>query len=250
MNVLTSFSGAGFTTALKTLDLTNNQLSALSGTGLNGLTVLKISNNKLASLAPNITGLTSIPANTAELGNNCLVAGSLSSSLITWLDAKSVASPLWSVQNSTYCPAASTPQTMWFFGTDGNWNNTSNWYSNVGLTTGISPKIRPDASNNVIILSNVSQNSTYNLNPPVQAIVKTLQVTGNTIISIPIRNGGGYTYTTNLPGDYNDITWTSSDPAVTITYATPVEQAQTTVEVNGKNIVITPGTKARMDSSG
>lgn len=87
---------------------------------------------------------------------------------------------------------------MWFFGTDGNWNNTTNWYSNGGLTTGISPKLRPDASNNVIIISNVSQNTTYNLNAPVQAIIKTLQVTGNATISIPIINGGGYTITTNL----------------------------------------------------
>lgn len=136
---------------------------------------------------------------------------------------------------------------MWFFGTDGNWNNQSNWYYDAGLETGISPKLRPDAADNVIVLSNVIFNTGNGARP---ATVKTLQVLGDANIAIPIRNGGGYTYTTSLAGDNNDITWTSSDPAVTITYATPVAQATTTVEVNGKNIIITPGTKARMQITG
>ena len=102
----------------------------------------------------------------------------------------------------------------------------------------------------MIIISNVSQNTTYNLNTPVQAIIKTLQVTGNATISIPIINGGGYTVTTALAGNNNDIMWIASDPAVTITYVQPEEQAATTVTVVGKNITVTPGTKARMTVSG
>ena len=56
--------------------------------------------------------------------------------------------------------------------------------------------------------------------------------------------------TTALAGNNNDIMWIASDPAVTITYVQPEEQAATTVTVVGKNITVTPGTKARMTVSG
>ncbi len=35
---------------------------------------------------------------------------------------------------------------------------------------------------------------------------------------------------------------------MTINYATPAAQAETTVQVNGKNIIITPGTKSVMNA--
>lgn len=133
---------------------------------------------------------------------------------------------------------------MYFFGIDGNWNNTSNWYDE--NENPITLKLRPDAANNVIILSNVSQNAVYNGNIAVPASIKTLQVLGAAIISIPITNNGSASaLTTTLTGSNNDIIWTPTDPDVTITYATPDAQATTTtVTVSGKDITVTPGAKA------
>lgn len=120
-----------------------------------------------------------------------------------------------------------------------NWYQPDNWSGDVTCQSS-APKLRPDPSDNVIVLANVAKNEVSPSTPAPGATVKTLQVLQDSVISIPIRNGGGYTYTTSLAGDNNDITWTSSDPAVTITYAAPAAQAEATVVVNGKNITITP----------
>lgn len=67
LNLLTSFSSAGLTTAMNNLNLSGNQLSSFSGEKLTGLTTLNLSSNKISSLASNMTTLTSIAPNTASL---------------------------------------------------------------------------------------------------------------------------------------------------------------------------------------
>ena len=213
-NQLTSFSGTSLKN-INELNLYSNQLTSFSAAGMESVNILGLDDNRISSINANIFQ-TNIPLNNsmASFGSNCLDRSSLPQNIANWLDDASADD--WTLRNGS-CPPL--PSTMRFFGTDGNWNNQANWYYDEALTQGISPKLRPDAADNVIVLSNLLFNTGEGARP---ATVKTLQVLGDANVAIPIRNGGGYTYTTNLVGDNNDITWTSSDPAVTIAYATPV----------------------------
>lgn len=84
---------------------------------------------------------------------------------------------------------------MYFFGTSPNptdWNQQTNWYTDVLHKTPITLKSRPDGADNAIILTDVSRNT------GLPAVVKTLQVRDSTI-SIPISNTVGTALATQMP---------------------------------------------------
>lgn len=206
----------------------------MSGAGLSNLTTLILDDNLVSSLSDEILD---ISLSQGQFHTNCLVRSSLSPALVAWLDT--YASDDWEVRSAS-CAAA--PSTMYFFGTfpdSTDWDQQANWYTDALHTTPSTLKSRPDAADNVIILTDVFENT------GIAATVKTLEVRDDAVISIPITNNASLSsLTTALAGDNNDITWTALDPAVTITYAEPVEQVTTTVTVSGKDITVTPGSKA------
>ena len=53
------------------------------------------------------------------------------------------------------------------------------------------------------------------------------------------------TIVTNFPGNNNDIVWTAKDPNVRIKYLAPAG-ITTTVSVEEKNVIVTPGIKTNM----
>lgn len=114
----------------------------------------------------------------------------MNASFGTWLTSRSKED--WKIQN-TSCPF--TSQTMYFFGTSPNptdWNQQTNWYTDVLHKTPITLKSRPDGADNAIILTDVSRNT------GLPAVVKTLQVRDSTI-SIPISNTVGTALATQMP---------------------------------------------------
>ena len=256
--------------ALHALDLRTNQLTSFNPNGMGALQALYLGQNKLTSLPASIANLSnlyylnttvnlisSLPEEITTIDHlttfftqyNCLTPTSLSANTLSWLDDYAtidLAGKDWTDRN----PGCSTiPNTMYFYGTYpdyADWSQQANWYQDELHMMPITVKSRPDGSDNVIILTDVSANS------EALASVKTLEVRDDSIISQPITNTAGQIapLTTALAGSENDITWTALDPDVTITYAEPVEEATTTVTVSGKDITITPGTKARMTISG
>lgn len=203
-NLLPTFNGAGMGT-LETIDLTMNKLTSFIPTGMTSLQNLYLDNNQLTSLPASIVNLSnlswlnvsanlisSLPAEITTIDyltdfytqSNCLTGDSLSTSVSSWLNEN--ASDDWTDRNPA-CPAL--PNTMYFcgelvLGGTSNWDTSINWKSDVSCKTP-APKNRPDASDNVIILTDVSENS------GAPASVKTLEVRDDAIISRPITNGEG-----------------------------------------------------------
>lgn len=135
----------------------DNKLTTFNATGLTGIGGISISNNLITSFHPslvNLNGLTT--AEDSYFSNNCLDRSSLPENIETWLD--NYALDNWETR-ALACPAL--PATMYFCGkslTDPeNWNEPTNWAGDATCSSSAA-KQRPDATDNVIVMSNVTTN--------------------------------------------------------------------------------------------
>jgi hypothetical protein len=167
---------------------------------------IELRDNLISSFHSSLTTLTELTGeDPVAFSNNCLARESLSPTIISWLDTYSTES--WEVRNAS-CPA--TQNTMYFCGTyladPTNWNEPNNWKSDV-LCLDDALKDRPDSSDDVIVLSDISSNT------GISATVGSLQVRGDAIIHIPIINNQIVTYP--IPMSFLDTSVNASGNTLT-----------------------------------